>query len=316
MFSRTIVGFDGTNEALTAVRLAQRLSAPDAVVIVADVLLPADVSVTGVVRGRRRVDAYFRASGAVSGEAPTVEFAAPRARSVAAGLHRLARETMAELIVIGSSRRRETGRILLGSNSEATLHGAPCAVAVSSAKLPEAMRRIGVAYDGTPSGVNAVRAAAAIARSFGADLTVLGVVDTRGIHPMFGVEGAYGDVRRRAEALTAEAAAGLRGVRRVHHRVYEGDPVLEALELGRDSSLLVVGSRAQGLALRLVLGSVSTKVVRRAVCPVLVLPADTRIPDRFEAPVTARPDQDGETPPTAASTSAPSVDRRGDDRAL
>lgn len=52
----------------------------------------------------------------------------------------------------------------------------------------------------------------------------------------------------------------------------------EALSLGRDVDLLVLGSRGRGAVLRLLLGSVSTKVVRRARCAVLVMPEGVRMP--------------------------------------
>jgi nucleotide-binding universal stress UspA family protein len=52
-----------------------------------------------------------------------------------------------------------------------------------------------------------------------------------------------------------------------------GDPVgklLEAAEMGVD--LLVLGSRGFGPVMRLLIGSVSSHVIRQASCPVLVVP--------------------------------------------
>ena len=53
----------------------------------------------------------------------------------------------------------------------------------------------------------------------------------------------------------------------------DGDPATElirACEEGAD--LLVVGSRAMGRSTRVLLGSVSRKVIRKAPCPVLIVP--------------------------------------------
>jgi nucleotide-binding universal stress UspA family protein len=52
-----------------------------------------------------------------------------------------------------------------------------------------------------------------------------------------------------------------------------GDPVqklLEDAEIGVD--LLVLGSRGFGPVMRLLIGSVSSRVIREAPCPVLVVP--------------------------------------------
>jgi nucleotide-binding universal stress UspA family protein len=86
-------------------------------------------------------------------------------------------------------------------------------------------------------------------------------------------------VRERAARLLAEVTAEQVGVGQVHRQLHRGDPVHEALGLGRESDLLVVGSRAGGPVARLLLGSVSSEVVRRATCPVLVLPPGARVPD-------------------------------------
>lgn len=285
MFTRIVVVFDGTSDTLAAVQLAQRLSEPATVLIIADVLLPADVNVASVVRGRSKLDASFVATPVAGHGKVNVEFAAPRAANVAQGLHRLARETMADLIVVSGSRRHDAGRTLLGSNATATLHGAPCAVAVATTEPPNAVRRVGVAYDGTSSGLAAVLGASTIARSLGASLTVLGVVDTRGIDPAFGIEHIYGNVRERASKRTAAAAERVRDLCAVVHQVHEGDPVHEVLRLGRDSDLLVLGSQSQGRILRLALGSVSTKVVQRASCPVLVIPVGLHLPGEMPQPI-------------------------------
>jgi nucleotide-binding universal stress UspA family protein len=87
-------------------------------------------------------------------------------------------------------------------------------------------------------------------------------------------------VRTRAQELMTDAVAGIRDVPRLHEQLREGDPVHECLALGRDQDLIVLGSRSNGPVLRLVLGSVSTHVVRHAASPVLVLPADVPVAAR------------------------------------
>jgi nucleotide-binding universal stress UspA family protein len=273
MYHRILVGFDGSAQAVAALRLARALGEPDATIIVAH------VTPTGRGDEGARVAADPVLGAAREGLAGhrDVELVAPTGR-VAAALHRTAQDTMCDLIVVGAGRRRGAGRVLLGSDAEATLHGAPCAVAVATPDVDGPIARIGVAYDGTPAGHEAVVGAGVVARDLGAGLTVLGVVDTRHPHPGFGEGGGYGDVRARARELLSDAAAAVEGVPGVARQLHEGDPVHEILSLGRASDLLVVGSRRNGPLLRLLLGSVSSRVVRRAACPVLVLPAGAAVP--------------------------------------
>jgi nucleotide-binding universal stress UspA family protein len=54
-----------------------------------------------------------------------------RGASPARGLHNLARERAAALIVVGSSRHAFLGRILLGDDARESLDGAPCTVAIA-----------------------------------------------------------------------------------------------------------------------------------------------------------------------------------------
>jgi nucleotide-binding universal stress UspA family protein len=58
----------------------------------------------------------------------------------------------------------------------------------------------------------------------------------------------------------------------------EGDPVSELVTASRDSGLLVVGSRGYGPLGAVLLGSVSTRVVEHAACPVMVVPRTAPTP--------------------------------------
>ncbi len=209
------------------------------------------------------------------------------ATSVAAGLRRVAVETLCDLIVVGASRRHGVGRAVLGSDAEATLHQAPCAVAVAPPTTAAESGRIGVAFDGTATGRRAVAVAGELAAGRGAALTVLSVIDTRHVDATFGPPGDYGAPRARARELTSEALRAVHGVPRIRRRLHEGDPVREILALSREVDLLVLGARPNGPLLRLLLGSVSSHVVRRATCPVVVVPAHPVAPAAATAPAPA-----------------------------
>jgi len=81
-------------------------------------------------------------------------------------------------------------------------------------------------------------------------------------------------VRQAAEETVAKAAAQLGESQPapVMVRVVNGFAAQELIEASRDADLLVVGSRGGGGFARLMLGSISQKVVHHAHCPVVVVP--------------------------------------------
>ena len=95
------------------------------------------------------------------------------------GLHELAESLGSDLLVVGSSVRGLLGRVLVGDDTRAALDGAPCAVAVAPvgyAKHANAIRRIGVGYDGCSDSVRALDVARALAQELDASLAALEVV--------------------------------------------------------------------------------------------------------------------------------------------
>ena len=79
-------------------------------------------------------------------------------------------------------------------------------------------------------------------------------------------------VQHADEALArALSAAGIGEARR---RIHVGDPAAEIIDVARelDAALVVIPSRGKTGLRRWMIGSVAERVVRRAPCPVLVLP--------------------------------------------
>src|SRR5690606_14778112 len=107
----------------------------------------------------------------------------PRTLTVAAasavgGLHRVAADEGAELLVVGSSHRGPIGRTLLGSHSERVLAGAPCPVAVAPHGLAGSdwsAREIVAAFDGSTEAHEALALARRLAAQTGARLRLVGV---------------------------------------------------------------------------------------------------------------------------------------------
>jgi nucleotide-binding universal stress UspA family protein len=144
--------------------------------------------------------------------------------------------------------------------------------------------KILVAYDGFEHSDNAVREAAELAGD-GAEITILSVVlpDARGSKSGGHVglaPHAHEDVAR-AHAYLRER--GIESTMEIEH----GDAVHEICSAASTGGydLLVVGSRGLGPVGRLLLGSVSAELARRAPVPVLVAGKDHT--ERIE-PVSAR----------------------------
>jgi nucleotide-binding universal stress UspA family protein len=134
--------------------------------------------------------------------------------------------------------------------------------------------RILLAYDGFEHSQHALEQAAKLAADGKGEITVLSVVppDARGSK-----SGGHVMLRPHAHEDVARAHAYLRELGLPSEMKMEaGDPaeeiVAEATTGGYD--VVVVGSRGHGALGRLLLGSVSTEVVARAPCPVLVAGAN------------------------------------------
>jgi nucleotide-binding universal stress UspA family protein len=84
--------------------------------------------------------------------------------------------------------------------------------------------------------------------------------------------------RAAAQAETDKVLAGLDGSRPdpVTVKAVHGFPVEELVSAGKDSDMIVVGSRGAGGFARLMMGSVADQVTRHAPCPVLVVPHEDR----------------------------------------
>lgn len=139
--------------------------------------------------------------------------------------------------------------------------------------------RIVVATDGSEVAAGALRTAIDLARQYRSELLILAVAP---LAPVFTTpnepfvppaipESTVPRYRAIVEAAVAEAqAAGVDGVTGVCEEGVVVDEILDHLH-EEPADLLVVGSRGLSAAKRILLGSVSTALVNRAPCPVLVV---------------------------------------------
>jgi nucleotide-binding universal stress UspA family protein len=212
-----------------------------------------------------------------------IRFTVVRGSSPAQALHDLARDTGARTIVVGRSHTNVVTRPFLGSATEQTLHGSPCAVAVAPvgwAARSAALRKIGVAYDGGENARHAAELAGRLARQSGGSVRILRVLQAvplwyGGALDPFPLDALRADAEQDITAL----GTTLGGIE-VTGEVILGD-TRAALEDPEDVDLLVVGSRGFGALRRVVLGSTSTQLVRHAKVPVVIVP---RVEDERSGP--------------------------------
>jgi nucleotide-binding universal stress UspA family protein len=207
------------------------------------------------------------------------DFSVPRA------LQRVVHQGRHDLLVLGSSRQGPEGRVRIGTRTRQLLgyFESPLAVAPRgySKQDRSGFGRIGVGYDGGPEAQAALGLAAAIAIAGDSELELYAAVDDR-TPPIGWSRFASGGAahaqwedavllevdRRRADTQAAAKASGAPG--RVEIR--RGRPSDVLLELSESVDLLVIGSRRWGPMKHLLLGTTGEALLRRAACPVLVVP--------------------------------------------
>jgi nucleotide-binding universal stress UspA family protein len=285
-----VVGFDGSETGEDALALARRCSQVlDAPVIVAVVhpgpaaISPARVDAEWVAdRHRLAEQVVEEARQLMSGDVGAVEYRIMASSSAAHGLHDLAEEVDASVIVVGSRSKGPEERLFAGSTADRLLSGSVCPIAVA----PSGMRnratgplaRIGVAYIDTPEARAALDLAARLARRTSAELHLYTVVAGEAeVMPMgigYDAEHAFSSTALEAFQLALDTAvAGLpSGVRATGH-LLTGDVVEVLAELhGDEVDVLFCGSRGYGPVRRVLLGGVSSRLVRRARSPLIVVP--------------------------------------------
>lgn len=204
-----------------------------------------------------------------------VETQAYEGGSPAGILTRIAEREDFDAIVIGSPHRGVLGRVMTGSVASSLLNGAPADVAVAprgyAAHEHEVPRTIAVGYDGAPESRVALRHAEAIAHRSNAKLEILTVVRPPVVAPVMVPGISAPSSPPEPEKMLGEALESVDSILPAECARLDGDPareLVEACEEGVD--LLVVGSRGYGPITRVLVGSVSREVARKASCPVLV----------------------------------------------
>jgi nucleotide-binding universal stress UspA family protein len=241
MYRRILVGYDGSEGGRDALALARGLASIEGAELILVAALEYDPLATPADAYERAVE---EAEGRLSRSAREILGPTPFALRTFGGapaplvLTEFAERERADVIVLGSTHREGLGRVLPGSVGERVLHGrAPCAVLVA------------------PSG---------FAGRERLEIEAIGV----------GYDGRSeaGHARAVATALASDLGAS---VETITVGEDEGDPAEVLAARSRDLDLLIVGSRGYGPVRQVLIGGVSGELMRRAACPVLIVPRST-----------------------------------------
>jgi nucleotide-binding universal stress UspA family protein len=235
--------------------------------------------VVGYLENERGEDALVLAKRVVERDGGELQVVHVEKGSPADTLQALAERGEADLVVLGSTHHAAIGSVAPGSVAEHLLHGARCRLIIapkgygSKDHSRDRLRVLAVGYDGMAESQAALEEAARLAGKFGGSMKVIGVATP--VPPMATAAAAQTGAESGPDFQTRlhDAVAALPPELRALPVLDKGDPVqklLEEAEVGVD--LLVLGSRGFGPVMRLLIGSVSSRVIRAAPCPVLVVP--------------------------------------------
>jgi nucleotide-binding universal stress UspA family protein len=196
---------------------------------------------------------------------------------------RIAEEWGADLLVLGARGLGGIARFLLGSVSLAVARHVHCPVLVVKGQ-PRKLGSVLVAMDGSEDSFRAARFLQSFALPRGTKVRLLSVVEPVR-YPASAPAALRGQLAKMIKELEAErrgqlekvlerAAAQLDDkITRVTRSTASGDPAgaIAASAASFNADLIVVGARGHGGMARVLLGSVSEKVLRHARCPVLIV---------------------------------------------
>jgi nucleotide-binding universal stress UspA family protein len=282
-----VIGYDGAPGGADALALglgwARQLSVRAVIVTVYPgpaPIGPGRVDVEWVADRRRDAERLLDEALTVTSPATSVEFKAVGSGSASHGLHDVADELGASLIVLGSRTER---RLLETSTGERVIAGAPCPVAMPPRgwrdRASHDLGRIVVAFVPTPDGREALRVAAMLALRVGARLQVATVVagpaEVMSYRIGEDVDRMYVTAAKEAfEHSIEQAISELAPDVEAFGEVVVGDDPVETLAGMANSSFdaLFMGSRGYGPIRRVLLGGVAARLLRRLDIPAVIVP--------------------------------------------
>ncbi len=175
-----------------------------------------------------------------------------------------AEEQQVDLIIMGRHGKRNMMRLLVGASTAEVIGNAHCSVLVTPRDSQIEGKNILLAVDGSPCSDRATTAAISLAKRLNAPITLLSVIYSE--HKESRRRDAEMVVERTNKLLEAE---GTRVESRIVTGRYAESIVETAQNIGCD--LILVGSHGRTGLKKLLLGSVSERVIGLAQCAVLVV---------------------------------------------
>jgi nucleotide-binding universal stress UspA family protein len=290
MASRVVIGYDGSEASEDAVAFGLTWCRSTGDVPIVATVYPEEhplgagrVDVEWATYVRQQAEAIQDKARATVGDAALYRNVA--STSAAHGLADLADDVEAVLVIMGTTQETGLSRALLGSSTERLLHGATAPVTVVPPgwrqSAPDRISSIGVAYVDTRDAREALRVAVRVALRIPAQLTLYSVLgqSSERYSYLAGRTGEQAVVEKGRESFGKAldfAAAGVPPELEPRTILLEGAVVESLAALGPDDvDVLVCGSRGYGPARRVLLGGVSSRLIRRARLPVTVVPRAT-----------------------------------------
>jgi nucleotide-binding universal stress UspA family protein len=287
MTSRVVIGYDGSEASEDAVAFGLTWCRSTGDVPIVATVFPEEhplgagrVDVEWATYVREQAEIIQDKARAAIGDAALYRNVA--STSAAHGLADLAEDIEAVMLIVGTTQETGLTRALLGSSTERLLHGATAPVMVVPPgwreSAPERISSIGVAYVDTRDGREALQVAVRVALRIPAQVTLYSVIGQSSERYSYLVgrtdEQAFLDKARDSFGKALEfAAAGVPPELEPRTVLLEGAIVDSLAGLGPDDvDMLVCGSRGYGPVRRVLLGGVSSRLIRRARLPVAVVP--------------------------------------------
>ena len=290
MPSKIIVGCDGSPQSDDALALGQLLAGFMGAEVLAVHVYPTHWAWSGIGYAaylqllERKAEHLLEDTVPAADDGVSTGLRAIPSASPARGLHTIAEEEDAALIVVGSRHCGAVGRVLPGAVGELLLRGAPCPVAIAPVEYAgrdaAQLRTVAVGYDGRAEARLALSLALDLARAGKAALRIICVnpplPPTPAGAPDVGLTTLIPATRQAHQEVLDEASAAAEADVRCEPLLLDGEPsetLLAQTERGVD--LLVLGSRGYGRARQVLLGGVSHRLAHGAACPVLIVPQGT-----------------------------------------
>ncbi|MHB8840272.1 MAG: universal stress protein [Candidatus Aquicultor sp.] len=283
MYENILVAFDGSESSKNTLVQAAHVAKESGCNIAAVTVVPRVEDGLGAFGADEVTEFYMSSIGeAVSTlEEPAAACPMVQAIELEGNTHKaiidVAEERDADLIAVGQKGRSGLGRLLLGSVAARVIGYSPMDVLVVPDNTVLNWNTILLATDGSAYSKSAADKAIQIASHYGSALKVVSVVDVP--------YEAYGDAPDTLERMEEKARAIVETVKgraqefnvKAETFVMDGvsqDRIIELAE-EQQANVIVMGSHGRTGLARLLMGSVTEKVIGHAPCPVLVVKTTT-----------------------------------------